>query len=168
MPRILSAGLAVILLLPGTAAGDGTIARFRRDAAWLAAYDSLLRGLAELPGMWESIIAPPGSGPQDEATFRLVLESSDNLLLVSRYKQQAIDPDTGKPVSGLFIDVVMKIRDTNRDGVPDEFRGEPFDPFPDEEILDNGFIKIRDVADHYAILVQWDTVMSLATKTLVR
>ena len=172
LPTLILAVLLIVTLYAHAlespaSAGDGTIAQFQRDAWWLSSYKSLATKLTELPDRtWE--FALDRSHPEESGTMRLSREESGALLLLSRYKQPAIYPDTGRPVrEGLLIDVVMRIRDKNLDGIPDEFRGEPFHPCPDEQVLANGFIKIRDHADHAAILVQWDTFVGLATKALV-
>src|SRR3990172_2612197 len=125
----------------GSTGGDGTIERFRRQAWWLPRYSSLASKLDGLPGRtWGFALNRPD--PEDQGSMKLSREGDQSMLVLSQYKQQAIDPRTEQPIPGLLIDVVMKILDTNLDGIPDEFRGEPFHPIPGETVLANHFIKI--------------------------
>ena len=153
------AALAVIVSIPTPGQGE---------PEWLGDYKSLVAQLKSMPGRsWGATISPPDD-PLAAGSFTLMIEEDGGLLSIAKYRQQPMNPETRQPIEAVVIDVVMKIRDRDLDGMPDEFRGEPFDPFPGEEILQNGFIKIRDHQDHYAILVQWDTVMGIAWRALSR
>ena len=153
--------------LPIVEAG-GLLESFKNETWWMHSYPKMIEVLSSQPdSTWRYQIPARDEDPLTGGKFRVTREEAGAVLLVSTYRQQAIDPNTGAEVPGEVVDVVMKIRDRNADGVPDEFRGEPFFPEPGEVVADNGFIQIRDHRDHHAILVQWDTFIGIVTQHLL-
>ena len=88
----------------------------------------------------------------------------------------------------------MKTRDRDLDGTPDEFRPKPFHSYEGDEVLENGFIRVRQLSkkdlnntflgvrepgdpipdndlagirQQFAVLLGWDATLGLATQALL-
>ena len=137
---------------------DGQVlAALKEQAWWSAEYGKLNATLDRAGG---NLSASYRTGPEGQAIVNVQLSRGPNraLILVLDSPSQSLksfDEQTGQLVPQEHRSV-FTLRDVDLDGMPDHVRMEPAgQPISQESFTEDGFMKVRDSADHTAFLVQW-------------
>lgn len=137
---------------------DGQVfAAFREKAWWPAEYGQLNATLDQAGG---KLSASYRTGPEGQGIVNVQLSRGPNqgLILVVDAPPQSVkslDEQTGQLVPQEHRNV-FTFRDVDLDGMPDHVRIEPAGPpISQESFTEDGFMRVRDSADHTAVLVQW-------------
>ncbi len=145
---------------------DGRVVQaFKGQAWWLKDYSELNNTLDSAKGQ---LTASYRSGPGGAAKVNLSLERGPGLALTLTIDSppQALvtqDPRTGRMITSERR-TVFTFRDRDLDGMPDEVLEQPKgEPLSREALAADGFMVIRDSADHRAYFVQWSIGMAFAT-----
>jgi hypothetical protein len=145
---------------------DGqVIAAFKEKASWLAEYKMLNEALDRAAG---NLFCSYRSGLGGTSTVNLRLERGpgNGLTLIIDSPPEAfkhLDEKTGRVVPDDYR-TTSRFRDTDLDGVPDEALIEPSgEPLYAETLTRDGYILVRDSAEHTAFFAQWTVGMYIAT-----
>jgi hypothetical protein len=145
---------------------DGqVIAAFKEKAWWLPEYHRLNAALDKAGG---SLSASYRVGPKGASYVKVQLERGPRkgLTLIIDLPPEAIvsvDPNTGKTEPGKER-TIWTYRDYDLDGIPDEVFSKSFQkPISKESFTNDGFMVVRDSADHTSIFIQWTIALGFST-----
>ena len=138
---------------------------FKQRAWWLAEYPQLNTALDQAGG---KLSASYRTGPEGQEFVHTELRRGPGhgLTLVVDAPRQAVkslDEKTGRLIPQDRRNV-LSFRDTDLDGMPDQVRMEPAaEPISRESFTEDGFMRIRDSADHTVFLIQWTVGLGYCT-----
>jgi hypothetical protein len=140
-------------------------AAFKEKAWWLAEYRQL-NAVLDRAGGKLSAHYRTGPGGQGMVNIELKRGPNEGLTLVVDAPPQSVkslDEKTGQLVPQDHRNV-FTFRDVDLDGMPDQVRMEPEGkPISQESFTEDGFMRVRDSADHTALLVQWTIGLGYCT-----
>ena len=146
------------------------IAAFQRKAWWPPEYQRLNDSVDDAKG--KEVSFSYRTGPGGVGTVAVTLRRAENggLIVSTVLPPEALkhlNPDTGRWEPGSDR-TTMTLRDHDLDGWPDDVKDDPAgEPVFAEEFTDDGFMKIRDSADHTGVFVQWTVTIGVATNYLL-
>jgi len=149
---------------------DGAVIdSFKEKASWLAEYAQLNEAVDMAGG---SLAASYRTGPDGSATVHTELRRGPGraLTLMLNSPPEAVKTlDASTPTLPVAAHrTIIELRDTDLDGMPNEVCMEPAgQPVFRESFTDDGFMFVRDNAEHTAFLVQWTIGLAYWTDQLL-